>query len=142
MDSHEIDYQIVGNDMQAVIITLDQFETVIAEAGAMSWMDQGINFEAKMGDGSTPRQSTMDKLFSAGKRLLTGESLFLTRFTNNAPIRQEVTFAAPYPGQIIPLDLKEVGGEITCQKDAFLCAAKELMLASFYQKNIYRFLWT
>jgi uncharacterized protein (TIGR00266 family) len=123
MQSHEIDYEIHGDDMQVVSIELDPQETVIAEAGAMNWMDENITFEAKMGDGSQPDQGVLGKLLSAGKRVITGESLFITHFTNSGRTRQEVAFAAPYPGKIIPLDLSEIGGEIICQKDAFLCAA-------------------
>ena len=123
MKSHEIDYEVHGNDMQIVEIELDPQETVIAEAGAMSWMDDGIEFEAKMGDGSTPEQGLFGKLLNAGKRALTGESLFITHFTNKDFGKKKVAFAAPYPGKIIPLDLSSINGEITCQKDAFLCGA-------------------
>lgn len=124
MRSHEIDYVIMGDDMQVVEVELDQGETVIAEAGAMNWMDHGIDFEAKMGDGTEVDQSFMGKLFGAGKRVLTGESIFMTHFTNRAPGKRRIAFAAPYPGRIIPLDLAELPrGKFTCQKDAFLCAA-------------------
>ena len=124
MNSHEIDYKIQGDDMQVVTIELDPQETVIAEAGSMNWMDRGIAFEAKMGDGSNPDKGMFGKLLDVGKRVLTGESLFLTHFTNTGFGKKEVSFAAPYPGSIIPLDLKTVNGDILCQKDAFLCAAK------------------
>jgi uncharacterized protein (TIGR00266 family) len=123
MNSHKIDYTIQGDDMQIVTITLDPQETVIAEAGSMNWMDTGISFEAKMGDGSRPDSGLLGKLLDVGKRVLTGESIFLTHFTNVGFGRKEVSFAAPYPGKIIPVDLNEIGGEIICQKDAFLCAA-------------------
>ena len=123
INSHEIDYEIFGDDMQAVEIELDPGETVIAEAGAMNWMEDGIQFEAKMGDGSEPDAGFMGKLLSAGKRVITGESLFMTHFTNRGMGKRKVAFAAPYPGHIVPLDLKEVGGSIICQKDAFLAAA-------------------
>lgn len=123
MRSHEIDYTIQGDDMQVVSIQLDPQETVIAEAGAMNWMDRGIAFESKMGDGSNPDKGMFDKLLAVGKRALTGESLFMTHFTNTGSGKKEVAFAAPYPGSIIPVNLSEVGGEIICQKDAFLCAA-------------------
>jgi uncharacterized protein (TIGR00266 family) len=123
MNSHEIDYRIVGDDLQMVEVTLDPGETVIAEAGAMNWMDEGVTFEARAGDGSKPDQGMLDKLFDMGKRVLTGESLFMTHFTNSGQGKRSVAFAAPYPGKILPLDLSQTGGELLCQKDAFLCAA-------------------
>ena len=123
MQCHEVDYEIFGDDMQAVEVELDPGETVIAEAGAMNWMEQGIQFEAKMGDGSTADTGIMGKLFSAGKRVLTGESMFLTHFTNQAHEKKRVAFSAPYPGKIIPIDMAAIGGQLICQKDAFLCAA-------------------
>ena len=123
MRSHEIDYEIHGDDMQIVSVELDPNETVIAEAGAMNWMDEGITFEARTGDGSQPNQDFFGKLMDMGKRVITGESLFITHFTNRGHGKQQVAFAAPYPGKVIPLDLNEIGGEIICQKDAFLCAA-------------------
>jgi uncharacterized protein (TIGR00266 family) len=121
--SHEIDYKIMGDDMQIVEIELDPQETVIAEAGSMNYMEAGIEFETKMGDGSNPKAGFMDKLMSVGKRVLTGESLFMTHFTNRGTLKQSVAFAAPYPGKIIPMDLTQFNGELFCQKDAFLCAA-------------------
>ncbi len=121
--AHEIDYKIMGDDMQIVEIELDPGETVIAEAGSMNYMEAGIQFETKMGDGSNPKAGFMDKLMSVGKRVLTGESLFMTHFTNRASQKQLVAFAAPYPGKIIPMDLTHFNGELFCQKDAFLCAA-------------------
>lgn len=123
MKSHEVDYTIHGADLQVVSVELDPNETVIAEAGAMNWMDDGITFEAKMGDGSEPEKGIFGKLFDAGKRAITGESIFLTHFTNHGQGKKEVTFGAGYPGSIIPVDLAENGGSIICQKDAFLCAA-------------------
>ena len=123
MRSHEIDYEIIGEDLQAVEIELDPQETVIAEAGAMNWMEDGINFETRLGDGSKPDQGFMGKLLGAATRSITGESLFMTHFTNHSSRKRKVAFGAPYPGKIIPLDLEEVGGEVVCQKDAFLCAA-------------------
>ncbi len=123
MQSHEVDYEIFGNDMQVVEVELDRGETIIAEAGAMNWMEDDITFEAKMGDGSSPEGGLMGKLIGAGKRALSGESLFLTHFTNHNSNKRKVAFAAPYPGHIIPVDLSEIGGVLTCQKDAFLCAA-------------------
>lgn len=121
--SHEIDYVVHGDDMQFVEIELDPSETVIAEAGAMLLMEGGIQMETRMGDGSQPDQGLMGKLFEGVKRKLTGESLFLTWFSNRGQGKQKVSFAAPYPGKIVPLDLRELGGELLCQKDAFLCAA-------------------
>lgn len=123
MQSHEIDYEIIGHSMQMVEVELDQGETVIAEAGAMNYMEDGIDFETKMGDGSNANQGIMSKLFSAGKRALTGESVFLTHFTNQQYGKKRVAFAAPFPGSIVPIDLAQLGGQITCQKDSFLCAA-------------------
>lgn len=123
MNSHEVDYEIYGNDLQAVEIELDPGETVIAEAGAMNWMEEGITFQAKMGDGTDAGSGLMGKLMSVGKRALTGESLFMTHFTNEGVGKKRVAFAAPYPGHIIPVDLSEIGGSILCQKDAFLAAA-------------------
>lgn len=123
MVSHEIDYKIIGDDIQFVEIELDPRETVIAEAGTMVYMEEGITFEVKMGDGSTPNQSLMGKLLSAGSRILTGESLFLTHFTNQGIRKCRVAFAAPYPGTIIPVDLSQLKNKLIVQKDGFLCAA-------------------
>ena len=123
MKCHEVDYEIFGDDMQTVEVELDPREVVIAEAGAMNWMEDGIGFEAKMGDGSQPDKGFMGKLFDAGKRAITGESLFMTHFTNLGGDKKRVAFAAPYPGKIIPVDMAGIGGELICQKDAFLCAA-------------------
>ena len=123
MRCHEIDYEILGNDMQIVEVELDPNETVIAEAGAMNYMASGIEFETKMGDGSEPNQGFFSKVFAAGKRMFTGESAFMTHFTNHGVGKQRVAFAAPFPGSIIPINLAEVGEQILCQKDSFLCAA-------------------
>lgn len=123
MKCHEVDYEIFGDDMQVVEVELDPGETVIAEAGAMNWMEEGIEFEAKMGDGSEPEKGFMGKLFNAGKRALTGESVFITHFTNGGQGKKRVAFSAPYPGKIIPIDMATFGGDLICQKDAFLCAA-------------------
>ncbi|MBW7997405.1 MAG: TIGR00266 family protein [Candidatus Glassbacteria bacterium] len=124
MNSHEVDYEIIGNDMQVVEIELDHGEVVIAEAGSMNYMEDGITWEARMGDGSAPNEGVMSKLLNVGKRVLTGESIFMTHFTNSGHGgKLRVAFAAPYPGKIIPIDLREVGGQLICQKDAFLCAA-------------------
>lgn len=136
MQSHEIDYEIHGDDMQVVSIELDPNETVIAEAGAMNWMDDGITFEARTGDGSIPDQGVFGKLMDMGKRALTGESLFITHFTNQGHGKKEVAFAAPYPGKIIPLDLNKVGGDILCQKDAFLCAALGTKIDIAFNKRL------
>ncbi|MCX6260496.1 MAG: TIGR00266 family protein [Bacteroidia bacterium] len=123
MRSHEIDYKILGEDIQFVEIELDPGETVIAEAGAMVYMEQDISFEAKMGDGATPSQGLFGTLLSAGSRLITGESLFITHFTNKGSGKSKVAFAAPYPGTIIPIDLSQVRNSLIVQKDGFLCAA-------------------
>jgi len=123
MKSHEIEYQVFGDDLQFVQIELDQGETVIAEAGTMMYMEEGISFEAKMGDGSQPKAGFLDKIIGAGKRVFTGESLFITHFSNSAPGKKHVAFGAPYPGKIISIDLDDANGELICQKDAFLCAA-------------------
>jgi len=136
MNSHEIDYKIHGDDMQIVSIELDPQETIIAEAGSMNWMDKDIKFEAKMGDGSQPDKGIFGKLLDIGKRVLTGESIFLTHFTNVGLGKKEVSFAAPYPGSIIPLDLTSVNGEILCQKDAFLCAAKGTEVTIAFNKKL------
>ena len=124
MRSHDLDYRIIGDDIQLVEVELDPMETVIAEAGSMMYMDSGILFDTKMGDGSDPNQNLMGKLISAGTRVLTGESLFVTHFTNQGPGKQVVAFAAPYPGKIVPVDLGQLGGSLIVQKDGFLCAAK------------------
>lgn len=121
--AHEIDYRIIGDDMQMVEVELDPNETVIAEAGVMNYMEEGIAFESKMGDGSEADKGVMAKMFGAGKRLLAGESLMITHFTNRGVGKQIVAFAAPYPGKIIPLNLQELGGEVLVQRDGFLCAA-------------------
>ncbi len=123
MNSHEVDYEIFGNDMQIVEIELDPDEVVIAEAGAMNYMEDGIVFETKMGDGSTPSGGMLGSILNVGKRVLTGESIFMTHFSNGGGGKKRVAFAAPYPGKIIPVDLALAGGELICQKDAFLCAA-------------------
>jgi uncharacterized protein (TIGR00266 family) len=124
MNSHEVDYKIYGDDLQAVEIELDPQETIVAEAGGMNWMEEDIVFEARLGDGSKPNSGFFGKILGIGKRLLTGESIFLTHFTNQGVGKKCVAFASPYPGKILPLDLSKVGGSVICQKDAFLCAAK------------------
>jgi len=136
LQCHEIEYKILGDDLQIVEIGLDPGETVIAEAGAMNYMESGISFEAKMGDGSNPDQGVMGKLMSMGKRALTGESLFMTHFTNTGPGKSSVAFAAPYPGKVLPLNMAEVGGELICQKDAFLCAALGTEVSIAFTKRL------
>jgi len=136
MRSHVIDYKIIGDDIQLVEVELDPYETVIAEAGSMVYMQSDIEFEVKMGDGSTPNQSLASKLFSAGARILTGESLFLTHFTNKGRDKKKVAFAAPYPGTIIPIDLSERGGKLIVQKDGFLCAALGTKLSVLLNRKL------
>src|SRR5215813_15541607 len=121
---HEIDYKIFGDDMQYVEIELDPMEATVAEAGGMMYMDQGIEMETIFGDGSQQSSGFLGALMGAGRRLLTGESLFMTVFQNRGQGKRRVAFGAPYPGKIIPIHLTEVGGELLAQKDAFLCAAK------------------
>ena len=136
MKSHEVDYKIIGDDMQIVEIELDPGETVIAEAGAMNYMDDGISFEAKMGDGSQPDEGVFGKLLNAGKRVLTGESIFMTHFTNTGHGKKSVAFSAPYPGKIIPVDMSKISGDLFCQKDAFLCAAYGTQLGIAFTKRL------
>lgn len=135
--SHVIDYQIKGESIQIVEVELDPLETVIAEAGAMLFMEDGITFETKMGDGSNPNQGLFDKLFSAGSRLLMGESLFMTHFTNRGNKKAKVGFSAPYPGTVIPVELSRCPGqELIVQKDGFLCAAYGTKLSIFFNRKI------
>lgn len=134
--SHEIDFTIMGESMQMVEIELDPNETVIAEAGSMNYMEDGIAFETKMGDGSTPDTGFMGKLMQVGKRALTGESLFMTHFTNRSGAKKSVAFASPYPGTIIPVDLSQIGGEMLCQRDAFLCAALGTKVDMAFNKKL------
>ena len=136
MQSHEVDYVIHGDDMQFVEVELDPGETVVAEAGAMMYITEGVTFETKMGDGSEPDEGMWGKLKSAGKRAITGESLFMTHFTNNGGGKQQAAFAAPYPGKIIPIDLGQMGGRLSCQKDAFLCAAMGTKVGIAFNKKI------
>jgi len=137
MRSHKIDYEIVGDDMQVVEVELVPGETVIAEAGAMNYMEEDITFEAKMGDGSEPDAGMMGKLLSIGKRVLTGESIFMTHFTHSgASEKRRIAFAAPYPGRIVAIDLSTIGGEITCQKDAFLCAAMGTKVSIAFNRKL------
>lgn len=120
---HEVDYEIIGSSMQLVEVELDPHETVIAEAGAMNYMEQDITFEAKMGDGSEPESGFFGKLLGAGKRAFSGESIFMTHFTNDGHSKRKVAFAAPYPGSVLAVDLSQHNGELICQKDSFLAAA-------------------
>jgi uncharacterized protein (TIGR00266 family) len=136
--AHEIDFEVIGNEMQFVEITLDPQEACVAEAGAFFYMDPGIQMETIFGDGSARSEGAdfLGKLLSAGKRVLTGESLFMTVFSNRGGGRQRVAFAAPYPGKIVALDLSRLGGEILCQKDAFLCAAKGIAVGIAFQRRL------
>ena len=136
MPCHKVDYEILGSEMQIFEVELDPGETVVAEAGAMNYMEDGIEFAAKMGDGSDPEQGFFGKLASAGKRMLTGESIFLTHFTNHAAVKRRVAFAAPYPGKILALDLAKIGSGLTCQKDSFLCAALGTKIGIAFQKRL------
>jgi len=135
--NHEIDYRIFGEEMQYVEVELDPNETAVAEAGAFMMMDDGIQMETIFGDGSQQKSGgIMGKLFNAGKRLLVGESLFMTTYTNIGQGKKRVSFASPYPGKIIPLDLQQLNGKVICQKDAFLCAAKGVSIGIEFQKKL------
>lgn len=137
MKCHEVDYEIFGDDLQMVEVELDPGESVIAEAGTMTYMEESIAFEARLGDGSQPEQGFFSKAFSAGKRALTGESLFMTHFSNTGQGKSRVAFAAPYPGKIIAIDMAKIPGqEIICQKDAFLCAALGTTIDIAFQKRL------
>jgi uncharacterized protein (TIGR00266 family) len=138
MTAHEIDYQIYGEEMQFVEIELDPSEGVVAEAGSFMMMDNGIQMETIFGDGSKKDSSVMGKIFGAGKRLLTGESLFMTAFYNVEGGKKKVSFASPYPGKIIAIDLAKFGGKFICQKDAFLCAAKGVSVGIEFSKKLGR----
>jgi uncharacterized protein (TIGR00266 family) len=133
---HEVDYKIIGEDIQFVEIELDPGEAAVAEAGGMFYMEDGIAMETVFGDGSQQRTSFVDALLGAGKRLLVGESLFMTVFMNTGQGKKRVAFAAPYPGRIVPIKLSDVGGELIAQKDAFLVAAKGVSLGIAFQKRI------
>jgi uncharacterized protein (TIGR00266 family) len=135
--AHEIDFRIVGSEMQFVEVELDPGESAVAEAGSMMYMTPGINMETVFGDGSQQQRSgVMGALLGAGKRLLTGESLFMTVFSNQGSGKQQVAFAAPYPGKILAMDLKQLGGELVCQKDSFLCAARGVSIGIAFQRRI------
>ena len=133
---HEIEYKIHGDDMQFVEVELDPGEAVVAEAGGMMFMDDGIGMETIFGDGSQRNSGFMGALLGAGKRLLTGESLFMTVFLNQGMGKKRVAFGAPYPGKIIPVHLKDIGGELITQKDSFLCAAKGVSVGIAFQKRL------
>jgi len=134
--AHEIDYRIFGEEMQCVEIELDPEETAIAESGAFMMMDDGVQMQTIFGDGTGQRQGLLGKLMSAGKRVLTGESLFMTAYTNTGHGKKKVYFASPYPGKVIPLDLIRLGGKMICQKDAFLCAAKGVTVGIEFQRKL------
>ena len=138
MTAHEIDYEIFGEEMQYVEIELDPDEGVIAEAGTFMMMQDGIKMETIFGDGSKNDKGLLNKIFGAGKRLLTGESLFMSVFYNNLSGKKKVSFAAPYPGKIIPIDLTKSGGRFICQKDAFLCAAKGVAIGVEFSRKLGR----
>ncbi|MDR3589960.1 MAG: TIGR00266 family protein [Negativicutes bacterium] len=132
----EVDYKIIGSEMQFVEIQLDPGESVVAEAGAMMYKDGSIRMETALGDGSAKSSGFFDKLMTAGKRVITGESLFITVFTHNGSGKGRVAFAAPYPGNIIPVLLPQVGGSLICQKDSFLCAAQGVSIGIYFQRKI------
>ncbi len=138
MNAHEIDYRIFGEEMQYVAIELDPQEGVVAESGSFMMMDADITMNTIFGDGSNQEKGLLGKIFSAGKRILTGESLFMTVFTNSGQGKKQVSFASPYPGKIIPIDLTEFGGKFICQKDAFLCAAKGVTIGIEFSKRLGR----
>lgn len=138
MNAHEIDYKIFGEEMQFVEIELDPEEGVVAEAGTFMMMDDQIKMNTILGDGSNQDKGILGKIFSAGKRILTGESLFMTVFTNDGFGKKQISFASPYPGKIIPIDLTEFGGKFICQKDAFLCAAKGVSIGIEFSRKLGR----
>jgi uncharacterized protein (TIGR00266 family) len=131
-----VDYEIKGAEMQFVEVELDPGEAAVGEAGSMFFMDAGIGMDTVFGDGSNQGGGFFGKLLGAGKRLVTGESLFTTVYTNNAPSKQRVAFAAPYPGKILPMDLRQLGGTLICQRDAFLCAARGVSLGIAFQRKL------
>jgi uncharacterized protein (TIGR00266 family) len=131
-----VDFEIKGAEMQFVEVELDPGEAAIGEAGSMMFMDAGIQMDTVFGDGSPPQGGLLGKLLGAGKRLVTGESLFTTVFTNQGASKLRVAFAAPYPGKILPMDLRQLGGTLICQKDAFLCAARGVSLGIYFQQKL------
>jgi len=138
MNAHEIDYAIYGEEMQYVEIELDPQEGVVAEAGSFMMMDDGIKMETIFGDGSAKNKGFMGSILGAGKRILTGESLFMTAFYNDLVGKKRISFASPYPGKILPIDLTAFGGKFICQKDAFLCAAKGVTIGIEFSKRLGR----
>lgn len=138
MNAHEIDYEIFGEEMQYVEIELDPQEAVVAEAGSFMMMDTGIEMDTIFGDGSNQEKGVLGKIFSAGKRILTGESLFMTAFLNAGQGKKQISFASPYPGKIVPIDLSEIEGKFICQKDAFLCAAQGVSIGIEFSKKLGR----
>lgn len=136
MNAHEIDYRLIGEEMQAAEIELDPMETVIAEAGSLMMMESGMEMNTIFGDGSNQDKGIFNKFLSAGKRMLTGESLFMTTYTNVSNEKKKAWFASPYPGKIIPMDLSEMQGKLICQKDAFLCAAKGVSIGVEFRKRL------
>jgi uncharacterized protein (TIGR00266 family) len=138
MTAHEIDYQIYGEEMQYVEIELDPREVVVAEAGSFMMMDSGIRMETIFGDGTSQQSGVLGSLLSAGKRILTGESLFMTAYQNQNNYKSKVSFASPYPGKILPIDLRKVQGKFICQKDAFLCAAKGVSVGIEFSRKLGR----
>ncbi len=134
--NHEIDYRIFGEEMQCLEVELDPQETVLAESGSFMFMDDHIEMATVFGDGSGEDKGFFGKLMSAGKRVLTGESLFMTTYTNQGRGKQRVTFAAPYAGKIVPLDLNQLGNKMICQKDSFLCAAKGVQVGIEFQRKL------
>ena len=138
MKAHEIDYHIYGEEMQYVEIELDPSEIVVAEAGSFMMMDDGITMQTIFGDGSGQEEGLFGKLMSAGKRMLTGESLFMTAYLNQNAIKSKACFASPYPGKIVPIDLAQYGGKFICQKDSFLCAAKGVAVGIEFSKKLGR----
>ncbi|TGD59454.1 TIGR00266 family protein [Flavobacterium humi] len=138
MQAHEIDYHIYGEEMQYVEIELDPQEVVVAEAGSFMMMDNGIKMETIFGDGSNEQNGVFGKLLNAGKRMLTGESLFMTAYMNQDNSKRKVSFASPYPGKIVPIDLTQYQGKFICQKDSFLCAAKGVSVGIEFSKKLGR----
>lgn len=138
MTAHEIDYEIFGEEMQYVELELDPREAVIAEAGSFMMMNDGIQMNTIFGDGSKQNEGFLGKILGAGKRLLTGESLFMTIFSNEGIGKRKISFASPYPGKVIPIDLTEFGGKFVCQKDAFLCAAKGVSIGVEFSRKLGR----
>lgn len=134
MNSHELEYEILGNSAQSVEVILDPGETVIAEAGALNYMTEGVRFETRIGDGSS--SGVLGKLWSVGKRMVTGESMFMTHFSNKGDKQARVAFAAPYPGSVVPVSLTQVGGTMICQRDSFLCAALGTSIGISFNKRL------